>query len=257
MRNRKARLGMVCVALAIGLLMTGCKSAGVLQTPTPAATLEPSPTPEPTPTPTPVYAQYGFVSVDDVMQHVIIQVRYATDYNFIGQPIDGYNASKILLTSQAAQALQKAADALYAKGYILKIYDGYRPQRAVDQFIRWARDLKDQRMKAVFYPNIDKSNLFKLGYIAEHSGHARGSTVDLTIVYADTLFEADMGSPYDFMDRISWFRSTKITAKQKKNRTILRQAMEESGFEAYSREWWHFTLIKEPYPGTYFDFLIE
>ncbi len=257
---KPVRKMLICfLACSMAVLILGCKKTIPVSAlvPTQEQTQTPSPTPLPTPTPVPEYVQYGFVSVGDTLQHVIIEVRYATTYNFIGDKIDGYNAEKILLSAKAAKALQKAADLLYKKGYLLKVYDGYRPQRAVDQFIVWLKDSQDQRMKSVFYPNVDKSKLHSLGYIAEKSGHARGSTVDLTIVYADTLQEVDMGSPYDFMDPISWYRSKRVTSAQKQNRNTLKKAMEDSGFEAYSREWWHFTLIGEPYPKTYFDFPIE
>ena len=256
---RKLLLCILVLGISASLIM-GCKkqvpvSATVV--PTPEQTQTPSPTPVPTPTPVPEYAKHGFVSVGDTVQHVILEVRYATTYNFIGEKIDGYNAEKILLTSQAAQALQNAANLLYEKGYLLKIYDGYRPQRAVDEFMRWVKDDKDQKMKSVFYPNVDKDKLHELGYIAEKSGHARGSTLDLTIVYADTLKDVDMGGVFDFMDPISWHGTNKISAAQSANRDILKKAMNDCGFTALKAEWWHYTLKDEPYPDTYFDFPIE
>jgi len=260
----RGKIWSICISLLLCLTFFSCKSTIAVPSPTGgsqsalhATTPPPSPTNTPVPTPAPAYAQYGFVSLEDVLKHVVIEARYFSDYNFIGEPFEGYNTNKILLTKQAADALQKAADLLYAQGYMLKIYDGYRPQQSVDFIINWSKDAKDQRMKETFYPNVKKSKLFSLGYIAHKSGHTRGSTVDLTIINANTYEEVDMGTSFDFMDEASHIGSKKITAEQTKNRKILQDAMEQSGFEAYGREWWHFTLLNEPYPNTYFNFPVE
>ncbi|RKP58323.1 peptidase M15 [Cohnella endophytica] len=196
----------------------------------------------------------SFVYVDEVVPEVQLEIRYASAYNFVGVPIDGYNAPIAILTSQAATALKAVNDELEKQGYVLLIYDAYRPQKAVDQFIRWSKDAKDTKMKKVFYPAIDKTKVFKLGYVASKSGHSRGSTVDLTIAVKKTGNPVDMGSPYDFFGDISSHGTKLITAKQTANRNILKNAMVKHGFDPYSKEWWHYTLAKEPYPTRYFDF---
>jgi len=200
--------------------------------------------------------QYGFVSVGRYIGNVILEVRYYTDYNFVGERIDGYHAPVALLTREAADALKTASDLLAEQGWIIKVYDAYRPQRAVDHFVRWGADLGDQRMKSIFYPDMEKSRLFD-GYIARKSSHSRGSTVDLTIVDAATGRDADMGSPFDLLGEISNHGTGLITPAQAANRSILRRAMEQAGFQALPKEWWHYTLRDEPYPDTYFDFPVE
>ena len=162
-----------------------------------------------------------------------------------------------ILTEEAAAALKKAADSLEEQGYYIKIFDAYRPQRAVDHFIRWAKDLDDVKMKEQFYPEVDKSKLFELGYIAEKSGHSRGSTVDLTLVDIETNEELDMGSGFDFFGSISNHGTDLITPEQERNRNILRDAMVAAGFKIYPEEWWHYTLEDEPYPDTYFNFPVK
>jgi D-alanyl-D-alanine dipeptidase len=199
----------------------------------------------------------GFVYVKDVVPAAVYEIRYATDYNFIGKKINGYKAPVAILTSQAAKALKAVSDDLNSKGYAIKIYDAYRPTRAVSQFVLWAKDVKDIKMKKIFYPNVDKSKLFTLGYIASRSGHSRGSTLDLTIVNRKTGKDVDMGSPYDFLDPISNQGTKKITAQQTTNRNILKNAMVKHGFDAYNKEWWHYTLHKEPFPKQYFNFDVE
>ncbi len=199
----------------------------------------------------------GFVYVTDVIPTVQLDMRYAGEDNFVGAVVDGYEAPKAILTEEAAQALKKAADILEEQGYYIKIFDAYRPQRAVNHFIRWAKDLDDTRMKEKYYPDLDKSVLFELGYIAEKSGHSRGSTVDLTIVDKETGEELDMGSGFDFFGEISHHGTDLITPEQERNRNILRDAMVEAGFEVYPEEWWHYKLKDEPYPDTYFDFPVK
>ncbi len=199
----------------------------------------------------------GFVYVTDVIPNAQLEIRYYSDDNFVGTVIDGYEAPKAILTVEAAQALKKAADTLYEQGYYIKVFDAYRPQNAVNHFIRWAEDLEDTKMKEKYYPDLDKSVLFELGYIAEKSGHSRGSTVDLTLVNISTGEELDMGSGFDFFGEISHHGTKLITSEQEKNRNILRDAMVEAGFKVYPEEWWHYTLKDEPYPDTYFDFPVK
>lgn len=197
----------------------------------------------------------GFCYVSDVIEDVQLDMRYAGENNFVGTPIDGYAAAQAVLTIEAAQALGEAAQELRAAGYRLRIYDAYRPQRAVDHFARWAKDIDDTAMKDLFYPDIDKRHLFSKGYIAEKSGHSRGSTVDLTLV--DERGEAvDMGSAFDFFGDISGHGAKGITKEQAAMRKYLRTVMEKHGFRAYGKEWWHYVLKDEPYPKTYFDFVI-
>lgn len=199
----------------------------------------------------------GFVYVTDEIPTAILEIRYASEDNFVGTVIDGYHAPKAILTKEAAHALKKAADNLYEQGYYIKIFDAYRPQRAVNHFIRWAKDLNDTKMKKKYYPDLDKSVLFERGYIAEKSGHSRGSTVDLTLVDISTGKELDMGSGFDFFGEISHHGTDLITKEQEKNRNILRDAMVSAGFEVYPEEWWHYKLKDEPYPDTYFDFPVK
>ena len=201
----------------------------------------------------------GFVYLDEAIPGIVIELKYTTDDNFVGQPIDGYEHGHAILSEPAAAALAEVQAALQPFGLGLKVFDAYRPQRAVDHFVRWAGDLEDQRTKPDFYPDVAKEDLFEEGYIAARSGHSRGSTVDLTVVYRDeagTVHELDMGSGYDFFGPISWPDSPAVTARQRANRALLHNAMIAHGFNHYPQEWWHFTLSDEPYPDTYFDFPI-
>ena len=199
----------------------------------------------------------GFVYVTDVVKTAQLDIRYYGDNNFVGTRIDGYEAPVAILTKEAAEALKAAADLLEEQGYYIKIFDAYRPQQAVDHFIRWAKDVHDTKMKEKFYPDLDKSVLFEQGYIAEKSGHTRGSTVDLTIVDMKTNEELDMGSGFDFFGEISHHGTDLITEQQEANRNILRDAMVAAGFEVYPEEWWHYKLKDEPYPDTYFNFKVK
>lgn len=199
-----------------------------------------------------------FVSVTDVVPDVILEIRYFGTYNFVGERIDGYKAPTALLTKQAAEALKAVSDDVMAQGYRLKIYDAYRPQCAVDHFVRWAANVSDTRMKTYFYPNLDKSVLFEQEYIMEKSGHTRGSTVDLTLFDMKTEKELDMGGTFD------WFGIEShpdykegLTPEQYANRMILREAMLRHGFKPLETEWWHFTLSDEPFPDRYFNFPVE
>ena len=199
----------------------------------------------------------GFVYLDEAIPGIVIELKYTIDDNFVGQPIDGYEHGHAILSEPAAAPLAEVQAALQPFGLGLKVFDAYRPQRAVDHFVRWAGDLEDQRTKPDFYPDVAKEDLFEEGYIAARSGHSRGSTVDLTVVYRDeagTVHELDMGSGYDFFGPISWPDSPAVTARQRANRALLHNAMTAHGFNHYPQEWWHFTLSDEPYPDTYFDF---
>ncbi len=199
----------------------------------------------------------GFVYIDDVVPGIVIDLRYHTGDNFVGRPIDGYRHGHAVLSEPAAAALAGVQESLRPFGLALKVFDAYRPQRAVDHFVRWGEDLDDQATKSEFYPDVAKQDLFKEGYIAARSGHSRGSTVDLTIVFQDgsgAVRELDMGSGYDFFGPVSWPESNAVSAQQRANRALLHEAMTTNGFNHYDREWWHFTLADEPYPDTYFDF---
>ena len=187
----------------------------------------------------------------------ILEIRYHSTFNFVGDRIDGYDEPCALLTREAALALKEASDDLMAQGYRIKIYDAYRPQDAVNHFVRWAKDLGDTRMKEYFYPEVDKSQLFSSGYIAKRSGHSRGSTVDITLFDLSTGKDADMGGTFDYFGDASHYEYKKLTPEQKNNRLILRKAMTAHGFKPISTEWWHFTLIDEPYPDTYFNFPVS
>ena len=198
-----------------------------------------------------------FVLVTDVVPDVILEIRYYSTYNFVGDRIDGYEEPLAFLTKEAAAALKEVSDELVAKGYRLKIYDAYRPQKAVTHFMNWALDPDDARMKEYFYPELEKDVLFPQGYIAEHSGHSRGSTVDLTLFDMATEKEADMGGTFDYFGRLSHPDYKDITDEQYANRMILREAMMAHGFKPLVEEWWHFTLKDEPYPDTYFEFPVS
>lgn len=198
-----------------------------------------------------------FVYLLDLEPSIKIELRYFSNNNFIGRPIDGYHRSTIIVSKPTASALQKVQSALEKKGLGLKIFDAFRPQRAVNHFVRWAKVLNDTLMKKSYYPDVPKSELFKRGYIASKSGHSRGSTVDLTLIDLDTGNELDMGSPYDFFGVESHPFYKKITDEQRKNRMLLRRVMLKNGFKPYENEWWHFTLRDEPFPNQYFDFPVK
>jgi D-alanyl-D-alanine dipeptidase len=201
----------------------------------------------------------GFVHVDEVIPDIALDIRYYSEDNFTGRRVAGYERPAGILTKQAALALQDVAAELARFGLGLKIYDAYRPQRAVDDFVQWARDPGDQRMKSRYYPQVDKANLIEEGYIAEHSGHSRGSTVDLTLVSPgpDGPRELDMGTGWDVFGPESWPDSRAVTPEQRAHRLLLRVLMERHGFEPLQQEWWHFTLRDEPFPDKYFDFPVR
>ncbi|NNC70803.1 MAG: M15 family metallopeptidase [Flavobacteriaceae bacterium] len=199
----------------------------------------------------------GFVYAKEVIPKLRTDLRYYSSNNFIGKPIDGYIQPKCILTTKAAEALKKVQEELQMLGFGLLVYDAYRPQRAVNQFVSWVNDSTDTAMKEKYYPNINKKDLIDQQYIASKSGHSRGSTVDVTIVSLTTGHLLDMGSPYDYFDEKSSINYPNITRNQHAVRLLLKRRMEKHGWVAHPKEWWHFTLKKEPYPDKYFDFPVE
>ena len=217
-----------------------------------------------------------FVNLTDAVPDAILEIRYFSTYNFVGARIDGYEEPTALLTRQAAKALRAVSDDVKSQGYRLKIYDAYRPQKAVDHFVRWARDIADVQMKPYFYPDLDKKVLFPQEYICERSGHTRGSTLDLTLFDMQTEKELDMGGTFDWFgpeshpdfcgnpatgqytgDNSKSPAGRSITAEQFQHRMVLRRAMMAHGFNPFPTEWWHFTLKNEPFPDTYFTFPVK
>jgi len=202
----------------------------------------------------------GFVYLDEMIPDIELDMRYYGNNNFIGRQIDGYRKPRCIISRDAAKALSEVQKELRRFSLGLKVFDAYRPQRAVDHFVRWSQNPHERETKTTYYPDIAKSELFKQGYIASKSGHSRGSTVDLTLVgIADSgqAVELDMGSPYDFFGPVSWVGDTTITAEQRAHRMLLQQVMAKHGFKPYPKEWWHFTLADEPFPETYFNFPIQ
>ncbi len=196
-----------------------------------------------------------FAPISTVIDDAVYDIRYYSPNNFTGHKINGYKAPRAYMTMKALAALAKAAEDLRAQGYRLLIWDAYRPQKAVDDFVAWINDPNNPGDKT-FYPTLEKSNLLEGNYIMAKSGHTRGSTVDLTIIKKDGGF-VDMGGTFDLFSEISHPDYKKISKKQKRNRQILRDAMVKAGFNPLDSEWWHFTLKDEPYPDTYFNFDIE
>lgn len=198
-----------------------------------------------------------FVNIQERIPTIQVDVRYYTVDNFVGARVDGYKRPVILLSKQAADALAKVQEELSQEGLGLKVFDGYRPQKGVNHFIRWAKDQADTLTKQKYYPYVNKKDVFKLGYVASKSGHSRGSTVDLTIVNLKSGQDLDMGSGWDFFGDISAHGTTLISRQQAANRLKLKSVMEKHGFRAYNKEWWHYTLRNEPFPEKYFDFDVE
>ena len=196
-----------------------------------------------------------FAPIYTVIDDAAYDIRYYSSNNFTGNKINGYNAPVAYMTKESLKALSVAAADLRKKGYRLLIWDSYRPQKAVDNFVAWINDPKDEGDRT-FYPDLKKSDLIKGNYIAEKSGHTRGSTVDLTIIKKDGSF-VDMGGTFDLFSEVSHPDYKKITRAQKKNRKILHDAMVKAGFNGIDSEWWHFTFKNEPYPDTYFNFDVE
>ncbi|WP_258862055.1 M15 family metallopeptidase [Sphingobacterium spiritivorum] len=199
----------------------------------------------------------GFVYIHKLIPNIQYDIRYAGNHNFTGKKINSYNKEIAILSKPAAKALKNIQRELNRKGLGLKIFDAYRPQTAVDHFKEWALIIEDTLAKQEFYPDTDKRDLFKSGYIAEKSGHSRGSTVDLTLIYIKSKIELDMGSPFDYFGTPSHHDYTDLTGRQKENRQILKTIMEKYGFKSYQKEWWHYTLKDEPYPNEYFNFPVE
>ena len=199
----------------------------------------------------------GFVVLTDVVPDAIMEVRYYTLYNFIGDRVRGYEEPVALVTRETANALQEVNKELLPMGYTIKVFDAYRPQMAVDHFVEWARDLNDVRMQSYFYPEERKANLFAHGYIASRSGHSRGSTVDLTLYDLRNQCDVDMGGTFDYFGYRSHTDFLDLTEQQKQNRQLLRTIMLKHGFRGIDTEWWHFTLNNEPYPHTYFNFDVK
>ena len=198
----------------------------------------------------------GFVYLSDIDSSIIVDLKYYSKNNFTGKFVEGYNSNKAILTKEAALALSNVQDDLKKLGYSLVLYDAYRPQSAVDFFVQWSMDLNDTIKKAIYYPDIKKSQLFELGYIAHKSGHSRGSTVDVSLVKMSSNKELDMGTIFDYFGVESHTFFDEISENQKANRLLLYEVMTDNGFKNYSKEWWHYTLENEPFEK-YFNFLIN
>lgn len=203
----------------------------------------------------------GFVFLENEIPNLMVDLRYSKDENFLGKKVEGYKSEqKAVGTLELARALRRVQKKLELQGLGLKIYDAYRPQRAVNNFIAWSRVKNDTLKKSKYYPYLPKAKLFELGFIASKSGHSRGSTVDLTLVYLSRECRGkklDMGGNWDFFGDLSNYGFEDLNKNQKQNRKKLRDIMTTSGFKPYEKEWWHFTLINEPYPNKYFDFTVE
>ncbi len=225
----------------------------------------------------------NFVYLHQVDPSIIVSLRYATSENFLGRPVDGYKKPLVIVTRQAAEALKKAQQEVCKDGYSLVVYDAYRPQQAVDCFVQWSGNLHDQLKKLNYYPRVDKSRVFELGYVAKRSGHSRGSTVDVTLIKQGTLLHeiivedrtlldgftikylndgtVDMGSSFDLFDTVSHHTNNLITHDHKNIRAYLRRIMEKQGFKTIEEEWWHYDFKEEPYSAdhesSYFNFCVE
>ncbi len=225
-----------------------------------------------------------FVYLHEVDPTIQVSLRYCSNENFLGRTVNGYKKPVLIMTRQAAEALKKVQEELKKDGYELVIYDAYRPQDAVDNFMIWSLDINDQVRKSQYYPRVDKARIIELGYVGERSGHSRGSRVDLTLIKKGELLHdivetkralldgftisylddgtIDMGSSFDLFDVASHFENNVIPEEYKKMRTYLQNVMVKHGFKPYAEEWWHFTLQNEPHPASrgdssYFNFPIE
>ena len=199
----------------------------------------------------------GFTQLHDESPNILEDIRYAGENNFSGEVVPGYLAPRCILTTKAAEQLHQVELDAEKNGYHLKVYDCYRPQMAVNAFVRWSQDSDDKRTKKQYYPFVQKASLFQKGYIAKYSGHSRGSTVDLTLVKDGETQSIDMGTQFDFFDRRSRAFYSGLTSEQRRNRLLLRRLMIKHGFKPYNKEWWHFTLKNEPYPKKYFNFKVR
>jgi zinc D-Ala-D-Ala dipeptidase len=266
-RGRRSAVALLAVAAAV--TAAPAASAAPVRTGHEAAARHAAHDPE---------APRQFVALDEVDPTILREMRYPTAHNFTGAPVKGYREPTCLVTRDTAEALHKAQRSFLRRGYGLKVYDCYRPQRAVDSFVAWAKRLHDTRMKDEFYPRVKKNRLFKDGYIAAKSGHSRGSTVDLTLVklparptrpyvpgerltpcyaargdrFPDNSL--DMGTGFDCFDTLAHTGSPRVKGEQRANRTLLKHTLEAAGMENLPTEWWHFTLKDETFPHTYFDF---
>ena len=246
MRNALRLPLTAALILVFAAALTGCLADGfeVEEDRLPAAASAPDPLPD------------GFVRVREVIPDVIEEMRYFGYHNFTGRPVDGYEGNTAILTVRAAEALMQAADIFREMGYRVKIYDAYRPQRAVAAFMAWAAG-DDETAKAEFYPDFDdKRRLVDQGYIARNSAHMKGSAVDMTLTDPEGT-DLDMGTCFDFFGRLAWHGADGITAEQAQNRLLLREVMERCGFRAFEREWWHYRLVDQPFPDTNFDFPVN
>jgi len=196
----------------------------------------------------------GFSLVSDVIEDCLLDIRYYSTFNFVGARVDGYLDPVAIMTNESLALLKKASDEFRKMGYLIKVFDAYRPQKAVDHFVRWSMDLNDERTKEYFYPMYEKATLFELDFISKNSNHSRGSTIDLTLFDPKTGMDLDMGGGFDYFGDLSHADYEDITEEQKKNRMILRTVMIQNGFRPFNGEWWHFTMVNEPYPNQYFDF---
>ena len=203
------------------------------------------------------YPPPGFVDLIEIDASIQIDLRYLGRDNFLGRPVDGYEANRLIVSEAAGRALARVQAELKPMGLGLLVYDAYRPQRAVDHFVRWAQDLDDQASKNEYYPDVGKDKLFEEGYIAARSGHTRGGTVDLTLLDIQSGQTLDMGTPWDFFGPESWPTFADLLPQQRANRLLLRTLMLRHGFRPLEQEWRHFTLEDEPFPETYFNFSIR
>lgn len=199
----------------------------------------------------------GFVFLDEILHGVRWDAKYATWDNFTGKPAEGYEVNRIVGSNEMANALLKAKECAAVQGYGLLLWDGYRPQRAVNYFLKWSEQPEDGITKKKYYPNIDRTDMIKNGYVAPKSSHSRGSAIDLTLYRLDTGTLVSMGSGFDFMDERSHYAAKRIAVSEMRNRRLLRSIMEKSGFQPYEYEWWHYVLKNEPYPNSYFDFPVS
>ncbi|MEW1589113.1 M15 family metallopeptidase [Micromonospora vinacea] len=266
----------LAVVLALATLLGGCSRPEPRPAPATPQPTSTSPTPTPTPSISVPAPLPGFVVLTDFDPRIHADIRYATAHNFVGRPITGYREPLCLLTRQAAEALRRVQDAALAGGHSLKVYDCYRPQPAVDDFVAWSKRPGEQQTKAEFYPDLAKNRLFSDGYIGAPTAHSRGSTLDLTLVdepaagqppyrvgqplvactaprgqrFADNSI--DMGTGFDCFDPRAHTADPRVTGTARDNRRLLRRLMTDAGFVNYDREWWHYSLRDEPYPDTFF-----
>lgn len=253
---------MICVIAAVVLIAAYCwpedtsepkESHMTLHPDSTAVSGEPSPSPSPAPSPEPL--PEGFADVLDYVPDAAVVLSYYSEDNFTGRKITGYEANRAILTTKACEALQEAADSLRDQGYRIYIFDAYRPIDAVQDFVTWGQDENDTLRKEDFYPTLTKKELFNM-YISSDSKHSRGSTIDLTLMKLDGT-EVIMGCHFDYFNELAHTFTDLIDAETRKNRMVLRKAMESAGFEGSSTEWWHFHLIDEPYPKQSFNFYVR